>query len=69
MEYKNLNSSRIKKVGYIDSEATLIVVFKNNSTYEYLSVPKSIYINLVNSRSAGKFFEQNIKGKYLFEKV
>lgn len=68
MEFKNLRSSRIKQTAYVDAENTLVIVFNNNISYDYLNVPKKVFLELIKSKSPGSYFEQNIKGKYAFEK-
>lgn len=68
MQYRALKSSRIKSATYFEDEKTLEIRFNNNSTYEYLGVPQMVFFALVNSKSPGTYFEQNIKKVYRCEK-
>ena len=68
MEFRKLNSTRLKSAAYIKEENTLAIEFNNKVIYEYLSVPPNVHTGLMQSKSPGKFFETYIKNKYNFEK-
>lgn len=59
-------SSNIESVSYEDGD--LFITYKNHTTYVYQKVPREIFENLKKAESVGKFVNQYIKGKYLFEK-
>jgi hypothetical protein len=45
------------------------VEFVSGLVYEYKSVPKKLYEQMKASLSKGKFLNEFIKGKFLFEKI
>ena len=46
----------------------LEVTFLDGSTYEYVGVPKSVYIKMVNSDKQLRFAKRNIFNSYLYRK-
>ena len=60
-------SSVIKTIDWMAD--TLIVVFKNDSTYTYADVPEQVYLDFVAAESKGKFFAANVNGKYVATKA
>lgn len=65
----NCGSSAIKAAQHDPQTSTLTIDFPNGSQYSYADVPQQVYIDFMNAESKGKFFNQNIKGKYKAEKV
>lgn len=61
-----VSSSDLSSVGYEDD--TLYIRFNSGATYYYRNVPESVYINLMNAPSKGKYFHAHIKGVYPFGK-
>ena len=47
---------------------TIIVEFVNGGKYEYFGVPLVVIQEFVGASSVGKFFNENIRGKYNEEK-
>ena len=66
MEFKDVQSSNIKRVGYENEE--LVVEYLSGSRYRYKKVPKIIYESLLESDSKGKFMNSKIKGQYEYLK-
>jgi KTSC domain len=62
-------SSDIASIGYDAGSETLEIEFKATGVYRYFSVPKSVAEEFQRTPSPGKFFLQNIKGKYAWEKA
>lgn len=62
-----VDSSNLSSVGYEDN--TLYVSFNHGGTYSYSGVPQSVYQNLLNASSKGKYFAANIKNSYPFKKL
>lgn len=60
----NRKSTMIDNVVYDFANNKLKVRFKNGSVYEYENVDKSVYENLTDAESIGKYFNENIKHKY-----
>jgi len=68
MERKNVNSSNLRSVGYDESNGILEIQFRTNKTYQYLGVPKSIFIGLLSAASKGKYHHRMIKGKFSYRR-
>lgn len=67
-KYKVENSSTILMVSYDNLLNTLDVEFRSGSVYQYVGVPRSVYVELMEAESVGKFFHANIKKKFDFLK-
>lgn len=66
------NSSQISMFAYDKVKEELTVTFKNNSKYTYKKVPASVWhtLELVPvTESIGKWFNDNIRGKYEYSKA
>lgn len=50
-------------------EGRLIVDFSNGSVYEYISVPKAIYVKMVNADSPGRYAKRHIFNAYPWRKA
>ncbi len=66
---QKVSSSDIASVGYDEPTGTLEIEFHATGLYRYFSVPKTVYEGLISTPSPGKFFLQNIKAKFAWEKV
>lgn len=62
-------SSNIQAIDYNEDESSLSVEFKNGSIYKYFDVPDDIPTSMITASSVGRFFIQNIKSNYEFERV
>lgn len=62
-------SSVIKAVEYDEDVAELDITFTGGKTYRYRNVPVEIYAELVEAKSKGQFFNDNIKGIFPFAEV
>ena len=60
-------SSNIRAVGYEGND--LIVEYLSGTKYKYKAVPKDLYETLLTAESKGRFVNNNIKGKFEYEKV
>jgi hypothetical protein len=69
MMYLRVESSMLSEIGYEDSTSMLGVLFKNGSIYEYANVPSHVHSAFVAAPSHGKYFDANIKGKYVCRKI
>jgi len=61
---ENINSSMLGNIMYNIYTTRLTVVFKNNQEYFYDNVPIEVWKQFNEAESKGKFYAQNIKGKY-----
>lgn len=59
-----IRSSLIRSISYDRQYERLSVVFEDGASVIYVDVPIVIYKGLLNARSAGAYFNQNVKGKY-----
>lgn len=66
MEFKPVQSSSIKALHYDKEQHKLTIEFKQGKHYQYSDVPEYMYIRLIQAKSIGKFFNDNIKLKYPF---
>ena len=69
IQRQTVTSSDIASIGYDVISQTLEIEFHATGIYRYFSVPKEISDTLLTTPSPGKFFLQNIKGKFAWEKV
>lgn len=58
------DSEHIQEARYDQSSRKLTVTFHKGGTYIYDGVPLSIWHGLVNAKSAGAFFHENIRQLY-----
>ena len=67
-EMTPVESSLIAAVGFDDEKAELYVEFKKGGLYSYQDVPKAVYTAMLNAKSVGKFFLENVKSQYKYSK-
>ena len=48
---------------------TLTIYFQARGTYNYYNVPTTVWLSLMKAGSKGRYFNDNIKGKYSFDRV
>lgn len=59
----------IKSFDYDRNKQVLMIEFKNGSIYKYLDVPESVYKEMKETPSVGKYFNLNVKDKFGFDPV
>lgn len=59
-EVSSSSISAIEETG----RGTMIVEFVNRGKYEYFDVPLEVITEFVNADSVGRYFNQNIRGRY-----
>ncbi|AEW87091.1 molecular chaperone DnaJ [Flavobacterium columnare NBRC 100251 = ATCC 23463] len=52
---------------YLEKQV-LFVTYLNGITYEYIGVPKNVYIKMINAESPNRFAKRHIYGQYLYRK-
>jgi hypothetical protein len=62
-------SAAIAGYDYDAVKAILTVRYHSGKVYNYLHVPEKVYREMRAAMAKGIFLNQNIKGKYPFEKV
>lgn len=64
------DSSAFTEIGYIRSEETLVVTFRNTGySYAYYGVPVSVWNKFRSADSKGSYYNSDIKGNYKCEKI
>lgn len=66
---QSVSSSNIESIGYDEATSVLEIEFHNGSIYQYFKVPRDIYDELMSANSHGKFFFENIKNSFSFQKI
>lgn len=61
-------SSHVKGVAFDEETGQLVVSF-GNASYSYENVEPTVANGFSQAISAGKYFDQNIKGKYAHKKL
>ncbi len=59
-----LDSSCINQVAYDPAAELLDVTFHSGKTYTYCEVPTVVVSGLARARSAGRYFQRKIRGRY-----
>lgn len=63
------SSSAFSKVGYIEEDEVLVVVFRSTGPYKYDDVPYTVWEEFTNADSLGSYYNYHIKGEYPCEKI
>lgn len=64
-----LHSSVLLAVAFSESKKILELEFRSGSIFQYLDVPPSVYQDLLNAESKGRFYNRRIKKHYKSQKV
>lgn len=69
--YKAMISTAINNMDYQfnDGKPMLDIEFKSGGKYRYFDVPLSVFNGLANADSRGRFFQDNIRGQFKFERL
>jgi hypothetical protein len=59
-----VDSSNLSAVGYDSTTKIMHIRFNSGRLYAYYNVPESIYRELMNAESLGRYFNSLIKGFY-----
>ena len=69
MKLEPVESSMIQAAGYDEKSSTLEVVFNSGKTYRYFEVPKTVYLELMESDSKGSYMLSDVIDCFPFEKI
>ncbi|HSF75534.1 MAG TPA: KTSC domain-containing protein [Microcoleus sp.] len=69
MKLEAVESSMIQAVGYDEKSSTLEVVFNSGKTYRYFEVPKTVYLELMESDSKGSYMLSDVIDCFPYEQV
>jgi hypothetical protein len=64
MQHVIVESTTLASAGHDARAAVLELQFRNGSVYQYFHVPTRIYWDLLAAPSKGRYFNQNIRGRY-----
>jgi hypothetical protein len=64
MRATNLRSSLISRIAYDEEARTLCVWFRQTGKYVYQGVPRATYDALKAAPSAGRLFNEQVKGRF-----
>ena len=62
-------STDLAEIGYDSSSMTLEVLFLKGGLYQYFDVPESIFLELLQADSKGRFLNINIKNNYRYTRL
>lgn len=66
---RRVESTNLSVVGYNFDLFCLVVIFKAGAAYQYDLVPSKMAVDLLEAKSVGKFFLENIREKYPTKKL
>ncbi len=65
IEWINVRSSAIRKIGYDSSNSRMYIDFEDSDPYyTYCGVPQNIFTTFVTAQSVGSHYHQYIKDRY-----
>ena len=53
---------------YLEKQ-TLFVTYVNGMSYEYIGVPKNVYVKMINAESPNRFAKRHIYGNFIYRKT
>jgi hypothetical protein len=63
------DSQAIAQVEYDDASRTLFIRFTGGGWYAYLDVAPELYSRLMQAPSLGRFFQQQVRGRYRYARL
>lgn len=64
MRARRLHSSLIDRIVFDEDAHTLAITFRNSRRYIYEGVPRAIYDAFGKAASAGRFFNECVRGRF-----
>ena len=65
INWENVRSSAIRKVGYESSTNTMYIDFEDSDPYyTYCGVPELVFQEFISANSVGRYYHDHIKDKY-----
>lgn len=62
-------SSVIARISYNPETQVLKITYVSGEVYAYYKVPDTLYTDLMQARSKGRFLNKSIKGNYDYKKL
>jgi KTSC domain len=69
MRRERVESSVVRSVGYDREKRVLEVEFHNERVYQYFVVPQSVYRELRDAASFGRYFNEHVRDRYPVRQV
>ena len=69
MQHVLVESSTLASASHDAQSAVLELQFRNGAVYRYMPVPLWVYRDLLDARSKGAYFNQNIRRRYAYQRV
>lgn len=66
-KHQTPGSTNIAEISFDPNTDTLTVEFVDGALYDYMNVPRSVYLDFCAAGSAGQFFARQVKGRYSYE--
>jgi hypothetical protein len=67
-EGKLVNSTLVKLIAYNSEKGILRLIFNDLRGYEYLKIPYSVYLALMNAESIGQAYWKVVRSSYKFHR-
>ena len=64
-----LESSNLRAIAYLYEEQILEIEFHHSGVYQFYRVPVAVFFELLNADSAGRYFNEEVKGHFRFRKI
>lgn len=69
MKLETVDSAAIHAFGYNADTRLLEIIFNEGGIYYYSDVPSVVYRRMTRSTSPGRFFHENIRGRYPYRRL
>jgi hypothetical protein len=69
MQAVSLNSTTLKTAAYQNHSQVLALEFCSGALYHYFGVCQSIYEQLLEAESKGRYYNQHIRNRFAFTKL
>lgn len=69
IDWREVTSSNVARVGYDKEAGRLYVQFKGNRVYAYSGVSEKTFHSVVSAKSVGGYFNEHIKDHYEVHKL
>ena len=62
-------SPMIRSVGYDERHSLLEIEFTSGKIYQYEAVPEEVYRGLMSAGSKGRYFDEQINGRFRYSRM
>jgi hypothetical protein len=69
MQRAFVESTTLRSAGHDAQSAVLELQFCNGAVYQYWLVPPRVYRDLLRAYSKGVYFNQNIRGRFPYQRI